>query len=73
MLQEATGASGRRIAADAGIEKGQLPFGETRGQVKLDIGRVLILLGDAVSEKDDPVALLEKEVLGRLRSRPVSG
>src|SRR5262249_57677348 len=61
MRLEAPGPADGRIAADARVQKGQVPVREPGRQIELDVSRVLILLCDAVSQETHTVVLLKEE------------
>src|SRR5262249_922937 len=61
---EARIAAARGVATDASVAEGQLPRLEARHRPHLDVVAVEVLLGDAVADHDDDVAVLEEEVGG---------
>ena len=63
-------AAGRCVAADARVQKGQVPMREPRRQIDLDDRRVLVLFGYAIAEEDDPVAAPKEERLCFGQRRP---
>ena len=71
------------VASDSRMREGDIPGGEARDDVLLDEDGVASILRDAVAVEDDPVAIVEREVLrnegrqppgpGRERERRVRG
>jgi hypothetical protein len=55
-------AQPRSIATPPHISEPQFPFGVARERVGLNIGGVQALLGDAVTEKNNPVTVMDKKL-----------
>ena len=58
-------AEPRGVAAPAHVAEGQVPIREARQRVGLDVRRVEALLGDAVAEEHDAVAIVDLELGGQ--------
>ena len=52
------------VAAPADVAEPELPLRMPGEGISLNVGRVKSLLGDAVAEKDDAVAVLNEELAG---------
>jgi|GEM_PF-3541714 len=57
------------VAAAAHVAEGQFPIGMPGQGVRLDVGGVEALFGDAVAEEDDPVAVTDGELRGKTSER----
>ena len=55
-------SAGGSVAADAGVAEGELPVGEVGHGPHLDVVAVEVLLGDAVADHHDDVAVFEEKV-----------
>ena len=55
-------AAGDSVTAPSGMNEGDVHFGETGHDVGFREGRVKTLVGNAVSVKDDPVAVFKVKV-----------